>query len=258
MARNQGKKALYEVMSKARQKPGKDRSLEQMPPKNTGENRPNVESKSVRVAAKGTVQWSRRPRLIQYNAGRIEFSIPYQVAIALALALLLMILAFYRLGQFSYRPENQEQAQPSGLMRQIEQRDAMERASIEVAPPSPPSVENTAPRPERTETNVEPNPEGNASTGNNVIVLVEYDKLADLTPVQAHFEEHGIMTDIDIRNGRYFLQTVEKYDNPNTSGTDGYKAKQKIIEIGRTYKAPPGYETFAPHFFSDAYGKRVP
>jgi hypothetical protein len=257
MARNRGKKALYEVMSKARQKPGNDRSLERMPPKSAGEDGPGVKPKSVGAATKGKVQWSRRPRPLQYNAGRIEFSIPYQVAIALVLALILVILASYRLGQFSYRPKDAEPAQPSGLMRQVEQKDTTDRASIEVMPSSPTGVEDTPPRTERVEANTEPNAEGDASTGNNVIVLVQYDKLADLTPVQAHFEEHGIMTNIDIRNGRYFLQTVDTYDNPDTPGTDGYKAKQKIIEVGRTYKAPPGYEPFAPHYFSDAYGRKV-
>ena len=257
MARNRGKKALYEVMSKARQKPGNDKSLERMHPKSAVEIRPDVKSKSVGEATKSTVQWSMRPRFVQYNAGRIEFSIPYQVAIALVLVLILLIVAFYRLGQFSYQPEKQKPAQPSGLMRQVEQKDTIEQAAIKVVPPSSPKAEDTPLRSEKKEMNVEASAKRDVSTGNNVIVLVEYDKLADLIPVQAHFEEHGIMTEIDIRNGRYFLQTVEKYDNLKTPGTDGYKAKQNIIEIGRTYKAPPGYETFAPHYFSDAYGKKV-
>ena len=251
MARNRGKKALYEVMSKARQKPGYGRSLEPMPPKNAGEKEPDIEEKGAVETSKGMVQWSRKPRLFQYNAGRIEFSMPYQVAIALALALILVILASYRLGQFSYQPQEQKPAQPPGLMRQADRENLSERAAVEL--PSPEPVENMPPKTERVETDID----SEASTGNNVIVLVEYHSPADLGPVQAHFEEHGITTEIRMRNGRYFLQTVDRFDNPNRSGTDGYKAKQKIIEIGKKYKAPTGYETFAKHLFSDAYGKTV-
>lgn len=253
MARNRGKKALYEVMSKARQKPGYGRSLEKMPPKAAGKNGPDVESKSAGETSKGMVRWSRRPRLVQYNDGRIEFAMPYQVAIALALALILVILASYRLGQFSYQPKEQGPAQPSGLMRQVERENRTERATVEL-PPSPPApVENT---PARTES-IETNAESAEPKGNNVIVLVEYRSPADLGPVQAHFEEHGITTEIRMRNGRYFLQTVDRYDNPDRPGTDGYTAKQKIIEIGKQYQAPSGYESFAKNLFSDAYGKKV-
>ena len=252
MARNRGKKALYEVMSKTRQKPGYGRSLERMPPKSAGDDGPDVEPTRAGGTPKGIVQWSRKPRLVQYNAGRIEFSMPYQVAIALALALIFVILASYRLGQFSYRPEEPQPAQPSGLMRQVEQRDATVRAAIDVTP-SPAMDENTPSQDERIETNVEPT----KSTGTNVIVLVQYHTPADLGPVQAHFEEHGIATEIRMRNGRYFLQTVDRYDNPDNEGTDGYKAKQKIIEVGSKYEAPKGYETFARHKFSDAYGMKV-
>ncbi|MFC1633532.1 hypothetical protein ACFL5Z_01710 [Planctomycetota bacterium] len=253
MARNRGKKALYEVMSKARQKPGYGRSLEQMPPKSAGESGPDIEEKSAVETSKGMVQWSRKPRLFQYNGGRIEFSMPYQVAIALALALILVILASYRLGQFSYQPQEQKSAQPSGLMRQVEQENRTQRAAIELPPSSPTPVENIPPQTERVETDIDPE----ASTGNNVIVLVEYHSPADLGPVQAHFEEHGITTEIRMRNGRYFLQTVDRYDNPDKPGTDGNKAKEKIIEIGKTYKAPSGYDPFSKHYFSDAYGKKV-
>jgi len=97
------------------------------------------------------------------------------------------------------------------------------------------------------------------STGNNVIVLAEYGARAALEPVQKHFAEYGIETEIVIENGRYYLQTIETYDNPATAGTNGYEARQNIIQIGAAYKgkAPEGYETFAPHYFKDAYGKKV-
>jgi len=65
------------------------------------------------------------------------------------------------------------------------------------------------------------------------------------------------MTEIKLINGRYFLQTIDKYDNPMRPGTDGYRARQKIVEIGRQYRAPENLESFAPNYFDDAYGKRV-
>jgi hypothetical protein len=185
---------------------------------------------------------------------------PYQVVIALVLALILVIIVVYRLGQFSYQPpEQQELPPPAGLMRQIEQENRTEQAAMEILSPSPApveTIENRAPGTERITTTVEPD-EPNEPAGNNVIVLVQYHSPADLSPVQAHFEEHGIATEIRMRKGRYFLQTVDRYDNPDRPGTDGYEAKQKIIEIGKKYKAPLGYETFARHRFSDAYGMKV-
>ena len=70
-------------------------------------------------------------------------------------------------------------------------------------------------------------------------------------------EQDNIDLDIVLEKGRYFLQTINRYDNPEKEGTDGYTAKQKIIEVGKGYKAPSGYESFAKHLFSDAYGKKV-
>jgi hypothetical protein len=77
--------------------------------------------------------------------------------------------------------------------------------------------------------------------------------------VQEYFAKNGIELDIVLENGRYFLQTKDTFDNPNNPGTDGYKMKQIITKIGAAYKneAPEGYEKFAPHYFSDAYGKKV-
>ncbi len=263
MARNRGKKALYEVMSKARQKPGSGKSLEPMPPKNVEQDGPEIERQSAPETSKGKVKWSRRPSLVQYNGGRIEFSMPYQVVIALALAFVLVIIVVYRLGQFSYQqPDEKELDPPSGLMRQIEQEDRTEQAAMEILSQSPEpleDIEKSEPKTERITTKVEVKEvkEPDEPTGNNVIVLVQYHSPADLGPVQAHFEEHGIATEIRMRKGRYFLQTVNRYDNPERPGTDGYEAKQKIIEIGKKYKAPLGYETFARHRFSDAYGMKV-
>jgi hypothetical protein len=75
-------------------------------------------------------------------------------------------------------------------------------------------------------------------------------------PVKQYFDEAGIRTEIIKVGNTYFLVTVDKYDDPGRPGTDGYRVKQRIIELGPKYKAPMGYETFAPNFFTDAYGMR--
>lgn len=248
MVRNRGKKALYEVMSKARDKPGYGRTLEQMQPKSSLESKSAVNIEK----SKATTRWMRKPRIIQFNFGRIEFSMPYQLAVALVLGLILLVLAAFRLGQ-EYNLTGQGAISTAVERPQIDRRTPIGQETTDIREPPMPVEDSTLPGIEDV-TSVQPKP-----TGNNVIVLVQYEARADLVPVQAHFAEYGIETEIVMESGSYFLQTKNRYDNPGTPGTDGYKAKQKIIEVGAKYKgkAPPTFETFAPNFFSDAYGKKV-
>jgi len=248
MVRNRGKKALYEVMSKARDKPGYGRTLEQMQPKSSVEGKSAVNNETSKAKAR----WMRKPRIVQFNFGRIEFSMPYQLAVALVLGLILLVLAAFRLGQ-EYYPTDQRAISTAVERPQINRRTPIERETGDIREPPAPVEDSTLLGIE----DVKPTP--TMSTGNNVIVLVQYEARADLVPVQAHFAEYGIDTEIVMESGRYFLQTKNRYDNPGTPGTDGYKIKQKIIEVGAKYKgkAPPTFETFAPNFFSDAYGKKV-
>lgn len=246
MVRNKRKKALYEVMSKARDKPGYGRTLEQMQPKSS------VEGKSAVNIEKSKARWMRKPRIVQFNFGRIEFSMPYQLAVALVLGLILLVLAAFRLGQ-EYNLTDQRAISTAVERSQINRKTPIERETADIREPPAP-VEDSTLRGIEDVTPIQPK-----LTGNNVIVLVQYEAREDLLPVQAHFAEYGIDTEIVMENSRYFLQTKNRYDNPGTPGTDGYKAKQKIIEVGAKYKgkAPPTFETFAPNFFSDAYGKKV-
>jgi len=253
MARDhRGKKALYEVMSTARSKPGYGRTLEQMASKPVVEDEPVVEQKSETPAPKSTAKWWRKPRIVQVNAGRIEFSVPYQVAVAVGLVLVLLVVASYRLGQFSAAAGQQGSALPTGQEQapQVRNEPPARPAANDVRRPATPA-ESTPPKQEK--------PGSVKAAATNVIVLVEYSAMADLLPVQAHFAENGIELEIVQQGSRYFLQTKQKYDNPATPGTDGFKAKQRIAEVGAKYKgkAPPGYETFAPRYFSDAYGRKV-
>jgi len=248
MTRNRGKKALYEVMSKARVKPDKDKIVEYSRPQKPVEEVPVTRHKESAGVPKSAAKWWRKPRIVQLNAGRIEFSMPYQIAVVLVLVLIFVLIAAYRLGQASYSAEGPAASRSELVTGKVNEERPTEQATSNIPQPSPPPENVTA----KTEAAnpVEP-------TGNNVIVLAQYDRLADLSPVQAHFSEYGIELEIVPRRGRYFLQTKQLYDNPSNPGTDGYKALQKIIEVGKKYRAPPGYETFAPNYFSDAYGYKV-
>ena len=253
MARNRRKKALYEVMSKARDKPGYGRTLEKMRPKKPVEKKDepvtNQKSATDVETSKAAAKWWRKPRIVQFNVGRIEFSMPYQLAVALLLCLILMVLAAFRLGQYYYLTEQRAIGSAEETPK-ISQENLIEQEAADIREPPAPD-EDSALLDEELEP-VKPKP-----TGNNVIVLVQYEAHADLVPVRDHFAEYGIETEIVMENGRWFLQTKNRYDNPGTRGTDGYKALQEIIKVGAEYKAPPNYETFAAKLFSDAYGKLV-
>ena len=254
MARKRGKKALYEVMSKARNKPGYGRTLDKMRPKKPvpKKDEPVTNQKSAAdvETSKAAAKWWRKPRIVQFNVGRIEFSMPYQLAVALVLGFVLLVLAAYRLGQYYY-PTDQRTIGPAEKMPQINRENLIEQELTNIKEPPKPIEDSTLLDIKELE------PVKPKATGNNVIVLVEFGAHADLVPVREHFAEYGIEIEIVMGNGRYFLQTKNRYDNPGTRGTDGYKARQEIIKVGAKYKAPPNYETFAAKLFSDAYGKKV-
>lgn len=261
MARKRGKKALYEVMSKARNKPGYGRTLEKMRPKKPVPKKDdlvtNKNSETGVEKSKSAARWWRKPRAVQFNAGRIEFSMPYQLVVALLLSSVLLVLAAFRLGQiYDVTDKNPTGPVENAMKSSIQEKPIVQQEASDVTEqPAPieesPLLKIEEPKPAE--------PVRPRSTGNNVIVIQQWGAREDLRPVQAHFTEYGIETEIVLEKGRYYLQTKNRYNNPGTPGTDGNKALQEIIKVGAKYKgkAPPNYETFAPNFFSDAYGKRV-
>jgi hypothetical protein len=243
MAHNREKKALYEVMSKATlPKPHADKALEPSPhPEGLSRN----EHPIAKLAASARIRWLNKPRIVQYNAGRIEVSMPYQLAIALLLGLVLLILVAFRLGQggreiagpVAKMPESARKAAPKATVVAAPQ----EAAPVEEKTPVPPVVQKVEP--------VKPK-------GDNRIVIQSYQLRADLEPVKQYFAGFGIETEIMKIDDWYYLVTKDKYENPGKPGTDGYLAKQKIIELGAKYKAPQGSESFGAQPFRDAYGKK--
>jgi len=264
MARNRGKKALYEVMSNARAKQDYGKSLEQMHPKKTEEVKPDAaQPMPAPEPSKPMADWWKKPRIAQFNAGRFEFSVPYQVAIVIGLALVLMLLGSYRMGQKSQLPGQLAAAEQGEAAGQIDEGAAAQAtagleqpaAAVDEGPPA----EEIAPAEDVTPEVKELEPV--KPKGKNAIVLAQSGKVVDLQPVVTHFAEYGIALKIDqLENGQYLLRTVEQYvRNPASPGTDGFEAKREIIRVGALYKgkAPAGLDTFAPHYFSDAYGKNV-
>ena len=104
MARYRGQKALYEVMHKSRVKPGLIEPV-QGPPSDVQPqaNLPVTDDPAPEQTPHTAVRW-RQPRWIQFNAGRVELTVPYPIAIAIVLALILIVVAAYRLGQRSGLP----------------------------------------------------------------------------------------------------------------------------------------------------------
>lgn len=234
MVHNTKKKALYEVIGRAGSKPG----YEQLHSNGTAGEIPSTNP----VTSPNVVRWVRKPSVVQLNAGRIEFSIPYQVGIAIALGILLAAVVLFRLGQRvgnRYLPANTpavaKPVTPKPVTQDttvVKQPMAQDTSAAAVAANQP------------------------TSTGKNRIVLKMYQVRSHLEPAKEYFDKMGVATEIIEKDNWYYLVTKNKYDNPGKAGTDGYLARQKIIELGAGYKAPAGFETFGPNPFSDAYGKR--
>jgi hypothetical protein len=239
MARNRRKKALYEVIKKGLPKDsmsGRSGPLRPEPVKA----RVEIPGELPKVpVVDQTTDWPRKPLLVQLGTGRIDFSVPYPFAAAAVLALLLLFVVVYRAGQFG------------GAARQGP--GTTDSAVVEPAGWKPPVFDGSTGGEEVSKTPVVP-----VAGGGNVIVLQEYPGYADLLPARKHFIDNNIQVEIRQEGNNYLLITKDRYDN-FSAGSAGHAALQRIKEVGALYigKAPEGYETFAPHYFSDAYGKKV-
>jgi hypothetical protein len=250
MVHNSKKMALYEVIGKAAMKPG----YEQVHPKPAEP----VPAPAVQQAPPpNVVRWVKKPRFVQFNAGRIEFSVPYQVGIAVFLAALLVIVVVFRLGERlggkeTVRPSNPvknapEPAKPAAVIN----KPVVQTPPVAVKPmkEAPKVVES---KPASVETAKQAVPESASpvpvATGRNRVVIQMYQVRSHLEPAKEYFDKMGVATEILEKNNWYYLVTKNKYENPDKAGTNGYLAKQKIIELGAGYKAPPGNETFGMRF----------
>ncbi len=236
MARNIKKKALYEVIGKAKLKTPYDKKPEQLHPKKPGPAGLIREDSSTPVAG-GVSGWPKRASIVQFNADRIDISISYQIAIALLLGGVLLLLVVFRLGQANAGAGDVDEKIveniPEDVVRTTKPPGPVEKIGQDTVPTEPAK-----------------------SKGNNRIVIKQYPRFDDLAEAKKHFDEFGIETEIRKIGGNYWLITVNKYENPGRAGTDGYEALQRIKQVGAKYKAPPGYDTFGRKPFQDVYGKR--
>ena len=248
MVHNTKKKALYEVIGRAGSKSG----YEQLHPNIAAGENPSTNPETL----PNVVRWVRKPGFVQLNAGRIEFSIPYQVGIAIALGILLAAVVLFRLGQRvgnrdipANTPAAKPVVNPSTLVRPAESKPVTPKPVTQDTPVvTQPTAQDTS------AAAVAANQP--TSTGKNRIVLKVYQVRSHLEPAKEYFDKMGVATEIIEKGSWYYLVTKNKYDNPERAGTDGYLARQKIIELGAGYKAPVGFETFGPKPFSDAFGMR--
>ena len=232
--RNRRKKALYEVMGGPGSKSGCNKPLDQPPSDESGREVPSGKDPAAQVSAKPP-GWPIRPRMVRINAGRVEISLPYQIAIAILLGVILLILIFFRLGQGSSVTAGPAAQVPAGALRES-------GTAVVNARQTPGTAEKTGPA---------------RSKGDHLIVITQYHTRRDLLPVQKYFAANGIETVIEKRGNRFFLVTKNAYKNTQKRGSDGYAVKKAIVEAGAGYKAPPNYESFAPNLFSDAYGEKI-
>jgi hypothetical protein len=225
---------------------------------------PKVVERPESKPVQGPSQTWLRPKRVQLNDGRIEISVPWQLGVAIGLGLILVVLIVFRLGQIDQKARFAGAQQP-----------------VRTSAPSPtPDGDTTAAGSDGTQAG----PVGSgsdsgtpppASTGDHVIVLAHYPVRTHLEPVRSYFaskgvetsilavsvlrqyfSERGLNTAVLPDDDGFMLVTSGLYENPNNSDSDGYAMKQKIVRFGAQYKAPTGYETFAPNYFSDAYGMK--
>ena len=228
MVRNRNKMALYEVINRAKTQPveaiGSEKSkaddVKKPAPKPVEPKKP---TKSV---------WSSRPRMVSLLQGRIELSIPYQLAIAILLGVLLLLQIAFWFGQVSGK------------------KIATAGAGIDLAPAA--RVE-AQPRTPAVDTTLSDVPAGVtiAPSGSNHIVIQQFGVRRDLEPVMNYFSGKGVECLIIEYNGKQFLVTKNRYNRAN-----GNKVLEKVKNIGAGYRAPTGFESFAPRLFSDAYLKK--
>jgi len=238
MAFYRGRKALYEVMSKSRYKYGYSKASEPPYPEKSPQDEPLAEPLIPEAP-----RWLRGPKIFQITAGKVEISLPYQIAVAILMGIVLLFLVVFRLGQISY-------SQPAAAAKISNSAQQSTAEPVVIAKP----VEKKLPPP----IVIPQKPESAASEPkkNNRIVIKSYPLSSHLEPVKRYFADKGIETEIRKFGDAYLLVTKEKYDNPERPGTDGYAARQKIIELGAQYKAPQGFDQFGTKPFHDAYGMK--
>ncbi len=237
-----GKKPLYEVIRDSKAKSAGSKGLQALQPQQSDGSHPV--QRDTKEPPQPLTRWPIKPRLVQFNAGRIEFSLPYQFVVAAVLAGVVLLLVVFRLGQ--HVPLKKVPKPVASVTKTVTPKPVVIVASRPSAPTAKSAMTTM------TSSVAEPMKQ----KGNNRIVIQTHQSSTDLKPVKDFFAANGIDTEIRRIGSWYYLVTKGKYDNPEKSGTDGFTVKQHIIELGAKYEAPLGYGSFGPKPFNDAYGMR--
>jgi hypothetical protein len=234
--------ALYEVIGKTGSKPRYDKLSEQSHPQESGDHKSDTTGFAATSLGRAA-RWPRRPRMLLFNAGRVEISLPYQLAVVILLGFVLLILVAFRLGQ-----NLSSKAVKSSIVVPKSTQKLTERPVVEVPEKAEP-VKKVPPTVQKPVV-------ADAKGSNNRIVIQTWRVKEQLEPVKEYFARCGIETEIISEGDWYYLVTKEKYDNPDKPGTNGHAVRQRIIELGAKYEPLQGSASFGPQPFHDAYGKR--
>jgi len=213
-------------------------------PSETKEQKIESRETGPNVAHNAQIRWE--PRAIQFNSGRVELVLPYPVVFILVLGVLIVIMAVFKLGQYSSSGAADSQPSPD-LSPQNNNKMSGESGKNG-------AVKNSA----STQAGKNENSGQKGFDGtvrpDNAIVIQEHHTLADLVPVKRFFDENGIATEIIGTANTFFLVTKARFTgDPDREGSPGYLLEQQIAELGTKYQAPPDRARFAD--FRDAYGK---
>jgi len=244
MARNTGRMALYEAISKARRKQARRQSRQgivRLRPGWLSRRKKNEDASHQASRARYSLRSRGSP--VRASARR-----SYWLAGLIVTAMVFVVLGGVQLARIWTAPRVDEvttSADPEVLAgSDADPGEAVSGRPADAAPEVRDAGSDTT--------------RAAGTAGDNVIVITTYGQKRDLEPVQQHFAAHGIPTEILMRGDRYFLVTRERFSgNPANPGADGHPVLQRIKEVGARYKAPAGYEPFGVKPFQDAYGMKV-
>ena len=242
MARKRGQKALYEAIGKAH-----SRASHQDAPEGVSKHGSERSATSYPVRH-DRIDW--KPKAVQFNYDRIELTLPYTWATGVVLLLVMIVLASFRLGQLS---------KPGQPVVSLAVFDGNEDMSV-LNEPGARGRENASglvdvsgKESTDTESNAEKPTNFPVELG-NAVVIQAFHRLDDLVAVQTYFRYHGIDTDIIQTDEAFYLVTSERFSKArNVPGNRINTVIKKIAALGKSYKAKPPLDSFAPHRFDDAW-----
>ena len=256
MARETRRMALYEAIRKGQSKRRGGEKTVRFRPFASVRRGSTTKKKDVAYYQRFEAGGAGKSKLAGLWSRRIALSLPYPVAVFLVIAVAAVLVAAVRFGQLKYdagwlffEPVAVSEPASDGL---LDIKDLIDTTVV-----SPIKDGSTAVTYDEIVGNDKI--EGTrviVPQGNNVIVIQEYKFSRDLEPVKKHFQANGIETEILERGEYFFLVTKARFHGVG-SGSDGEPVLKKIVEIGATYKAPQGYDSFRTKLFRDAYGRKI-